>query len=208
MILICIHEGYTFQFFWRLIFLFTAPVTCRNSQARIEPTPQQQPKLLQVQFWILSLPCQKRTLRLIFLKEWIQILIWAKNSYIYSIIKKSTIKKKFFLGPHLWHMEVPRVGVELELQLPALATATARRDLSHVCDLHHSSQQRRILNSLSRAPRDWAWILMDISWVHVHWAMREIPERKAIFWIFCVVCFTSFISIQNIKGYTRSNRNT
>ena len=23
-----------------------------------------------------------------------------------------------FLGPHLWHMEVPRLGVELELQLP------------------------------------------------------------------------------------------
>ena len=24
-----------------------------------------------------------------------------------------------FLGPHLWHMEVPRLGVKLELQLPA-----------------------------------------------------------------------------------------
>ena len=23
-----------------------------------------------------------------------------------------------FLGPHLWHVEVPRLGVELELQLP------------------------------------------------------------------------------------------
>ena len=30
-----------------------------------------------------------------------------------------------FLGPHLWHMEVPRLGVELELQLPVKATATA-----------------------------------------------------------------------------------
>ena len=29
------------------------------------------------------------------------------------------------LGPHQWHMEVPRLGVELELQLPAYATATA-----------------------------------------------------------------------------------
>ena len=30
-----------------------------------------------------------------------------------------------FLGLHPWHMEVPRLGVELELQLLAYATATA-----------------------------------------------------------------------------------
>ena len=33
-----------------------------------------------------------------------------------------------FLGPHLWHMEVPRLGVKSELELPAYTsdpTATA-----------------------------------------------------------------------------------
>ena len=30
-----------------------------------------------------------------------------------------------FLGPHLWHTEVPRLGVKPDLQLPAYATATA-----------------------------------------------------------------------------------
>ena len=35
----------------------------------------------------------------------------------------------FFLGQHLWHMEVPRLEVESELQLPAYATATAMPDL-------------------------------------------------------------------------------
>ena len=35
-------------------------------------------------------------------------------------------------------MEVPRLGVELELQLPAYTTATAMRDPSQVYDLHHS----------------------------------------------------------------------
>ena len=30
-----------------------------------------------------------------------------------------------FLGPHLQHMEFPKQGDELELQLPAYATATA-----------------------------------------------------------------------------------
>ena len=38
-------------------------------------------------------------------------------------------------------MEIPRLGVESELQLLAYATATAMQDPSHVCDLHHSSQQ-------------------------------------------------------------------
>ena len=57
-------------------------------------------------------------------------------------------------------MEVPRLGVELELQLLAYATATATLDPSHVCDLHHSSQQPWILNPLSKA-RDQTHILMD-----------------------------------------------
>ena len=45
----------------------------------------------------------------------------------------------FFLGPHLQHMEIPGLGIELELQLPAYTTATATWDLSWVCDLRHSS---------------------------------------------------------------------
>ena len=36
-------------------------------------------------------------------------------------------------------MEVPRLGIKLELQAYALATATP--DLGHICDLHDSSQQ-------------------------------------------------------------------
>ena len=33
-----------------------------------------------------------------------------------------------FLGPHLWHMEVPRLGVESELQRLVYTTATAMPD--------------------------------------------------------------------------------
>ena len=47
----------------------------------------------------------------------------------------------FLLGPHLWHMEIPRLGVELELQLPAYTTATATPDPSCNCDLHYGSWQ-------------------------------------------------------------------
>ena len=49
----------------------------------------------------------------------------------------------FFLGLHPGHMKVPRLGVELELQLPAYTIAAATQDLSCVCDVNHSSQQCR-----------------------------------------------------------------
>ena len=67
-----------------------------------------------------------------------------------------------FLGLHQRHMEVPRLGVESELQLPSYTTATATPDRSLVCDLHHSSWQRQILNLLSKAGI-WTHILTDTS---------------------------------------------
>ena len=62
-------------------------------------------------------------------------------------------------------MEVPRLGVGSELQLPAYTRDTAMQDLSHVCNLHYSSQQRQILNPLIGA-RDQTCVLMDTSQVH------------------------------------------
>ena len=56
-----------------------------------------------------------------------------------------------FLGLHLHHMEVPRLGFESELQLPAYATATATRDPSHICDLCHSLQQHQNPNPFNEA---------------------------------------------------------
>ena len=70
----------------------------------------------------------------------------------------------FFLGLHLRHMEVPTLGVELGLQVPAYATATATPDPSRICDLRRSLRQRQILNPLSEA-RNPTRILIDISWV-------------------------------------------
>ena len=39
----------------------------------------------------------------------------------------------YFFGPLPWHIEVPRLEVQWELQLPA--QATAMQDRSHVCNL-------------------------------------------------------------------------
>ena len=66
-------------------------------------------------------------------------------------ILPSTDSQNFvlFLGQHLWHMEVPRVGVSIGV------TAAG---------LHHSSQQCWIRNPLSEA-RDQTCILQDTSQV-------------------------------------------
>ena len=58
----------------------------------------------------------------------------------------------------------------------AYATATATRDPSRICDLHHSSWQCQILNLL-RDARDQTWILMDTSWVHYCWATMGTPRH-------------------------------
>ena len=83
----------------------------------------------------------------------------------------------FFFRPHLWHVEVPKLGVQLELQL--LATATATPDLSLVWGLHHSSEQHQISDPLSEV-RDRTRILTDTSWIRFHWVTTGTPGF--VFW--------------------------
>ena len=64
----------------------------------------------------------------------------------------------FFLGLHVWHLEVPRLGAELGLQLPAYTTGTAMPDLSSVCDLHHSSRHHHIPNPLIKPASSWVLV--------------------------------------------------
>ena len=75
----------------------------------------------------------------IFVVNWIE-LNWILFVYLFIC----------FLGPHLWHVEVPRLTVESELHLRAYSTTTAVQDPSCVSDLHHSLQQGQICNPLSK----------------------------------------------------------
>ena len=63
-----------------------------------------------------------------------------------------------FLRPHLWHMEVPRLGVKQELA--AYTTATPDQAASATYTTAHSNV--RSFNPLRRA-RDQTHILMDTS---------------------------------------------
>ena len=72
-------------------------------------------------------------------------------------------------------MEVPRLGVELELQLLAYIRAIAMRDPSLACDLHHSLQQHQILNPLSEA-RHQTHNLIVPSQIPFHCATTGMPR--------------------------------
>ena len=91
-----------------------------------------------------------------------------------------------FLGPHPLHMEVPRLGVQLELQLPAYTTAPATPDPSRVCDLHHSSQHHQILKPLSEA-REWSHNLTGPSWICFRCATPGTPHLDVFSALFPLV---------------------
>ena len=94
------------------------------------------------------------------------------------------------LGPHLQHMEVPRLEIESELQLLAYTTATATPDLSHVYDLHGSSQQCRIFNPRAGPgikPTS-SWILVGFLTARPQW---ELPDM-------------GFLCIQSLRTYNIS----
>ena len=89
--------------------------------------------------------------------QWLRSPLWLRfspcpgNFYIPRDWPKKTSFFFFFFGflrQYLWRMEVPRLGIPSELQLPAYATATATGDPSQVYSLHHSSRQCQILNPL------------------------------------------------------------
>ena len=86
-------------------------------------------------------------------------------------------------------MEVPRLGVEWELQLLAYTTAIAMQDLSCVCSLHHSLQPCQILNPLSEA-RDQTCNLVVLSGIRFHCTTTVTP---------CVVFLRYTICCQKLK---------
>ena len=78
-------------------------------------------------------------------------------------------------------MQVPRLRVKSELQLPAYTTAPgstiATWDPSRICDLHHSLRQHWILKPLSKA-RDRIHVLMDTSWIYYRSTTTGTPSLR------------------------------
>ena len=93
-------------------------------------------------------------------------------------------------------MEVLRLRAESELQLPAYITGTATRDLSRICNLHHSLWQCRILNPQIEA-RDGTHSLMDTSWVLNPLSYNE----NSLFCLFSITTQTSSLEGGHPMGW-------
>ena len=81
-------------------------------------------------------------------------------------------------------MHIGTTTVENSMEIPQKTKNRINIWSSHVCDLHHISRQRHILNPLSKA-RDWTLILMDTSRIHYHWATTGTPNMCIFEWKFC-----------------------
>ena len=79
-----------------------------------------------------------------------------------------------FLGPHPQHMEIRRLGVEWELQMLAYTPATPVLDLSHICDLHHSSWQSWILSERPGIKPETSWFLVGYVSAVLHWELLKV----------------------------------
>ena len=99
----------------------------------------------------------------------------------------------FFFGLHPWHMEVPRLGVQSELQLLTYTVVTAMWDLSHICHLHHNSWQPRVPNLLSKA-RDQTCILVDTSWICFCCATMGTPAYTNFLYYYFIIRNTEVFS--------------
>ena len=101
-------------------------------------------------------------------------------------------------------MEVPRLGIKSELQLPAYTTATTTQDPSRVFDLYHSSRQRQILNPLREA-RDRTHNLMVPSRIRFHQAQWDLP--LLVFFVVVIFAFFKVASELQLLAYTRAHSN-
>ena len=84
-------------------------------------------------------------------------------------------------------MEVPKLGVESELQLLAYTTAKAMQDLGRICNLHHSSWQCQIpepLNGLGIEPASSRILVRFVSaapqWELLKEVLKTLCDHKAL----------------------------
>ena len=107
------------------------------------------------------------------------MIFFFKESYLVSSICCYGYSSLFIylflviLGLHLWHMEVHRLGVELELQLLAYTTATLTWDLSLICDLHHNPWCQILRVGPGIEPTS-SWILVRFITAEPRWELPVI----------------------------------
>ena len=102
-----------------------------------------------------------------------------------------------FLGPHLQHMEVPRLGVESELYLPAYTTATAIQDLRGMCNYTTAHNNTRSLTHWVRPEMEPAssWILVRFITTEPWWEPHKVFLCTLFYLILTIVIWRYSITI-------------
>ena len=103
-----------------------------------------------------------------------------------------------FLGPHWWHMEVPRLRGPSRATAASLHHSYSNWNPSLVCHLHLSSRQHWVLNPLSKAGDG----IPSSSWMLVGFVTAEPQQELPPFlFIWARVEFTvySFPLVNNYK---------
>ena len=117
-------------------------------------------------------------------------LLFLSANFLPSSPSRSLIILFWFLGLHLWHMEVPRLGVKSELQLPAYTTATATPDLSCVrantiAHVNAGSLTHWVRPGIEPA---FSWIIVGFI---THWATRGTPSGTSLLAASCYLCLVT-----------------
>ena len=125
--------------------------------------------------------------RVLLLSPLYSLTLWVSPSVLPSFLSVC-----LFRAPPMAHGN-PQGRVKSELQLPATTTARTMQDPSRVCELHHCSQQHRILNPLGKA-RDLTHILMDPSQVCYYWDKTGTPHElfQKVLWLLITSKSTTF----------------
>ena len=125
--------------------------------------------------------------------------------FLHTFVDISRYLSSFFWGEG---EEIPRLGIESELQLLAYAIAT--QDLSCICDLQHRPWQRQSLNPLSRA-RDWIHILMILVSLVTTEPQQELQLYLFLIallrYISCIISFSylnQFLVLQYFVVYSQN----
>ena len=134
---------------------------------------------------------------------------WLEVAYYYlgnEIIQKSLVSVGlkhpansvffFFLGPYPQHMEVARLGVELELQLPVYTTATEMPDLSWIV-IYTTA------HGIARSWTHWAGpgIEPESSWILVRFVTAELQqELQQIVFLCAQLCARPRAGLKALAG--------
>ena len=114
-----------------------------------------------------------------------------------------------FLGSCLQHMEVPRLGAELELQLPAYAPATATQDQSHFCNFTRAHGNTGSLTHWTRPGIKLAsshilvgFIIAEPQWELLGINILMVPNLLVRYFL-GFTCFIDLVHLQRLHKISR-----